>query len=294
MSEVVILRGLPGSGKSTWSKEQVATNLGQTKRVSKDDLRAMLDGGKWSKSNEKFVLAVRDAIIRQALQDNCHLLIDDTNLADKHGEHIRHLVSEVNKQEGKQHRVRIQDFTDVPLETCIERDLKRESSVGEKVIRNMHHQFLQKVQPPPTYDPDLPNAVLSDMDGTLALLNGRNPYDASTCDADGLNTPVVNAIEGFRNVFPGLKVILMSGRPEKHRAPTEAFLVKHAIHYDALLMRGDEDWRKDDVVKRELYEAHVQGKYNVQAVFDDRESVCVLWHSIGLPLFRVGDPTSTF
>lgn len=294
MSEVVLTVGLPGSGKTSWCREQVEANPGQTKRWSKDDIRAMLDNGKWSKSNERFVLELRDSVIRQALANNTHLLIDDTNLSSKHEEHIRHLVSEINKQEGKQHRVRIQDFTDVPLETCIERDLKREKSVGEKVIRDMHHQFLQKVQPPPTYDPDLPNACLSDLDGTLALLNGRNPYDASTCDIDGLNTPVVNAIEGFRRVFPGLKVILMSGRPEKHRAPTEAFLAKHNIHYDALLMRGDNDWRKDDVVKREFYDTHIQGKYNVQAVFDDRLSVAILWHSLGLPLFRVGDPTSDF
>lgn len=294
MALISILRGLPGSGKSTHAKAQVEANPGQTKRWSKDDIRAMLDNGKWSKSNERFVLELRDAVIRQALASNTHLLIDDTNLSSKHEEHIRHLVSEINKQEGKQHRVRIQDFTDVPLETCIERDLKREKSVGEKVIRDMSRQHLQKVQPPPTYNPDLPNAVLSDMDGTLALLNGRNPYDASTCDADGLNTPVVNAIEGFRNVFPGLKVILMSGRPEKHRASTESFLNKHGVRFNALYMRGDEDWRKDDVVKREFYEKYIQGKYNVQAVFDDRESVCILWHELGLPLFRVGDPTSTF
>lgn len=38
--------------------------------------------------------------------------------------------------------VSIQDFTDVPLETCIKRDLQCAHSVGEAVIRRMYHQYL--------------------------------------------------------------------------------------------------------------------------------------------------------
>jgi len=52
--KVLILKGLPASGKSTYAKELVAK--GNWKRINKDDLRAMLDCSKWSKANEKFVL----------------------------------------------------------------------------------------------------------------------------------------------------------------------------------------------------------------------------------------------
>jgi predicted kinase len=295
MPEVIILKGLPGSGKSTWAKQQVEANPGQYKRVNKDDLRSMLDGGRWSKQNEQMVLDLRDSIIRVALERNCHILVDDTNLSNRHEERIRHLVSEINKLEGKQHRVRVQDFTEVPLETCIERDLMRPQSVGEKVIRGMYDQFLKPpADPEPEWDVTFPSAILCDLDGTLANLNGRNPYDASTCDADGLNIPVANALIGFRHVFSDLKVILLSGRPDTHRAPTERFLDRHQINHDQLLMRGADDRRKDDVVKREIYETHIKGKYNVVAVFDDRISVARLWFSLGLPLFRVGDPDADF
>lgn len=298
MSEVILTRGLPASGKSTWAHEQVAANPGQVKRVNKDDLRAMIDGGRWSKANEKMVLDVRDAIICEALSRNCHVIVDDTNLSSTHEERIRHLVSEINKLEGKQHRVRIQDFTGVPLEECIKRDLKREKSVGEKVIRDMYNQFLAPKVEMVEYDPDLPEVVLCDLDGTLALLNGRNPYDASTCDQDLLNQPVWNVVSGAAltsthgNV--GRALILVSGRPETHREPTERFLKKHRIFYSALYMRGADDRRQDVEVKRDIYNEHIKGKYNVMAVFDDRLQVCRLWHSLGLPLFRVGDPDSDF
>lgn len=42
---VIILKGLPGSGKSTWAKEQLEKYPGRYKRICKDDLRAMLASG---------------------------------------------------------------------------------------------------------------------------------------------------------------------------------------------------------------------------------------------------------
>ncbi len=59
-------------------------------------------------------------------------------------------------------------------------------------------------------------------------------------------------------------------------------------------MRKGDDTRPDAAVKEELYSQHIKGKYNVVAVFDDRLQVCRLWHKLGLPLFRVGDPDADF
>lgn len=295
MANVILTKGLPGSGKSTWAKAQVDANPGQYKRVNKDDLRAMLDNGRWSKQNERMVLHMRDTIIRASLERNSHVIIDDTNLAPTHETHIRRMVSEINEQGGKRHRVTIKDFTDVPLETCIERDLKRAHSVGEKVIRDMYMEYLKPPPAPaPEFNADLPPAVICDLDGTLALLNDRDPYNAAISDQDELNVPVSNALLGFKSVFPDCKVILLSGRLDTHRAPTLRFLEKHGIHFDELLMRRADDRRKDVVVKREIYKNRIQGKYNVIAVFDDRLSVSRMWHSLGLPLFRIGDPDANF
>ena len=65
--KLIMTRGLPASGKSTWAKEQVIASGGRTKRVNKDDLRAMIDNSVWSKQNEKNILAVRDFITKHYL-----------------------------------------------------------------------------------------------------------------------------------------------------------------------------------------------------------------------------------
>lgn len=152
MAEVIMTKGLPGSGKSTWARSQVDANPGQYKRVNKDDLRAMLDNGQWSKKNERFILHVRDTTIRAALERNYDVIVDDTNLSPKHEAHIRRMVDEINAETGSQHRVAIKDFTDVPLETCIARDAMRTDPVGEHVIRGMYNQFLK----PPTEPASVP------------------------------------------------------------------------------------------------------------------------------------------
>lgn len=152
MADVIMTKGLPASGKSTWARSQVDANPGQYKRVNKDDLRAMLDNSQWSKKNERFVLHVRDTVIRAALERNYNVIVDDTNLAPKHETHIRRMVEAINAETGSHHQVVIKDFTDVPLETCVSRDAARTDPVGERVIRGMYNQFLK----PPTEPTSVP------------------------------------------------------------------------------------------------------------------------------------------
>src|ERR1035437_2631375 len=135
MKKVYITKGLPASGKSTWAKNLINENHNQYKRVNKDDLRAMLDNSVFSKDSEKLILRIRDSIILQSLENGKNVIVDDTNLATKHIDRITLLVKGLAE-------VIIQDFTDVPLDTCIERDLKRLASVGEKMIREMYNQHL--------------------------------------------------------------------------------------------------------------------------------------------------------
>jgi len=280
MSKTVILtRGLPACGKTTWCKQLQAEYPGHYKHVSKDDLRAMLDDSKWSGGNEKMVIKARDILINLALDAGKHVLVDDTNLNDVHQTHIREMV----KARGDA-TVETKDFTDVPLETCIERDLKRPNSVGEKVIRTMYNEWLRPAPPKIERDANLPDCVLCDLDGTLALLNGRDPYDASTCEQDGLNIPVSETLLRF---VPDCSVILVSGRMDTYRLQTEAWLKKHGVAYSSLHMRQEGDTRKDAIIKQEIYEREIKGKYNVLFVLDDRQQVVDGWRSLGLTVFQV-------
>jgi predicted kinase len=175
--KLIMTRGLPASGKTTWAKEQVLNGNGRVKRINKDDLRAMVDAGQWSKSNEKFILKLRDNFVFEALMAGYDVIVDDTNLAPKHEEQLRAIFKTVESGSwfpgGESNmKFEIKDFTDVSLRTCIDRDSARPNSVGEKTIKRMHRQFLRLVPrtfTAPEYNPDLPNCIIVDIDGTLAI-----------------------------------------------------------------------------------------------------------------------------
>lgn len=79
---------------------------------------------------------------------------------------------------------------------------------------------------------NLPKAIICDLDGTLALIEHRSPYDASTAEQDILNNPIANILHVYshQTEFP-IDIILLSGRDEKYRRPTAQWLEKHGIIY---------------------------------------------------------------
>lgn len=135
------------------------------------------------------------------------------------------------------------------------------------------------------FDPGLPLAIICDLDGTLAHLNGRSPYDASTCADDLLNEPVAHIVKTYAAV--GVKVILVSGRESKYRKPTEHWLGTHEIPFEELHMRRTRDFRKDAIVKTEIYRGQIEPKYRVLFVLDDRNQVVDQWRKLGLTCLQV-------
>ncbi len=64
----------------------------------------------------------------------------------------------------------------------------------------------------------LPPCVVVDMDRTLALPHPeRHPMDAKTCDRDGGNWPVIEAVQMYASRYP---IVVVSGRQEECREPT--------------------------------------------------------------------------
>ncbi len=100
----------------------------------------MLHGGKYSPETEKFVAAVRDAIIRLAVGKGFDVIIDDTNFHPKHQEDLQKLANEL----GAQPKI---IFVDTPVEDCIRRDKNRDGSVGEEVIRRMYERYKNQFPP---------------------------------------------------------------------------------------------------------------------------------------------------
>ena len=276
MKEVILTKGLPGSGKSYWAKSMLDKFPGKYKIVCKDDIRAMLDNGRFSHANERFVVKIRNMIISQILQNGQSVIAADTNLNDVHELDIRKLVDDSAE-------VKIQDFTKVPLEVCIENDLKRFTSVGEAVIRGMYMQYLHEYPAP--QDSKLPRALVVDLDGTLAIHRGRSPYEFERCGEDEVNPAVLSVLHRFKSTHT---IIFLSGRDDSCRKLTEDWLeFKAGIKVDKLYMRTTKDSRKDSIVKSELYENFIKDKYHVDFVLDDRDQVVAMWRRLGISTFQV-------
>lgn len=130
-------RGLPASGKTTFAKGEVARALAAGSfvvRANRDDIRSML--GVTTGQHETTVGDVQDGIIRAGLLRGWDVIVDDTNFFRGTEKRFRSLAFECKAE------VECIDFTNVPVETCIERDAKREASVGEDVIRGMAERYL--------------------------------------------------------------------------------------------------------------------------------------------------------
>jgi len=143
MRKVVLTRGVAGSGKSTWAKQQVRAHPEQYVRINKDSIRYMLFGGVYTHEHEQLVECLRDQAILAALKNGFDPIIDDTNINPRHEQHIRTLVDGLAD-------VHIQDFSHVSLYVCIKRDeqrptpLEMQQPTGEEMIRKQYAQLQQR------------------------------------------------------------------------------------------------------------------------------------------------------
>lgn len=276
MKKLIMVKGLPASGKSTWAREMCLKGY---KRVNKDDLRAMIDNSHWSKDNEKNIVIVRNLIVGQYLGEGCHVIVDDTNLDPKHEIDLRNIAKEWGA------KFEIKDFTDVPLDVCLERDRKRNPSVGKDVIMGMYNRYLKPEVKKIENNPELPYRIICDLDGTLALHNGRGPYEIEKCETDLVNRPIWNILTIYGLDY----VIFVSGREDKYRPETERWLADLFPKKPLLFMRKTDDLRNDAIIKREIYEAEIKDKFNIDFVLDDRDRVVRMWRELGLTCLQVAE-----
>ena len=134
INTLYMLKGLPGSGKTTRAKQLVQRGA---KRVNRDELRTMVDSGVYSTENERLIRIICDVIIIKALRHGSDVVDDNTNLKPRDEQDLRALANICNAH-----------FIVVEMETsteeCIRRDAKREHPVGEEAIRSM-----EKLEPNP-------------------------------------------------------------------------------------------------------------------------------------------------
>lgn len=134
-------------------------------------------------------------------------------------------------------------------------------------------------------------AIICDLDGTLCLFPGKNPYDRDF-ENDIPNPAVFDLLQridtcNFDGVGEWTEIVFVSGRDSKFKEVTKKWLNDHGFEIYPLFMRETKDSRKDVVVKQEIFEANIKDKYNISFVLDDRDQVVEFWRSIGLTCFQV-------
>jgi predicted kinase len=278
--KIILTKGLPASGKSTWAKQYIRDNNTNFVRINNDDLRAMLHCSQFSHNKEKMITRIRKLLMRDALEHKKSIIVDNTNLHPKHEIYAQELAKEFNAI------VEIKDFTHVSLQDCITRDLNRTASVGEKVIKQMHKQFLCKPIKN-ELNPNLPTCVMIDLDGTLCHSNGeRGPYEWDKVQFDKADKAVLNSVKSFE-ARDDIEIIIFTARPEDARENTELWLNNHNITYSRLIMKASGDNRKDTIAKSEMYLNNIKDVYNVEVVYEDRNRVVDMWRNeFGLKVFQ--------
>lgn len=304
--------GLPGSGKSTWAKEFIEASKEFDvfiARINNDDIRELIyyDKGDrtWSPDVEKIVKIRREDAITAYASKNIDVVVDNTHLNNKTLNQI------ISFCESKGYKVQTVDFSHVSLETCIERDKQRigtNGHVGEKVIRDMYNKFMKEPvdRELPSWEPNsLPDCIIVDIDGTLAKMKDRGPFDENKVYQDEVRKHVLFTIMSLLIANPELKIFIFSGRSTACEDETIRWIqdkcglgVSNNLNLDEtkdydyeveLHMRVEGDRRRDSLVKRDLYNLYVKDKYNVIVVFDDRPQVIrECWKDLNLPVFNCG------
>lgn len=317
MPKITIMRGLPGSGKSTRAWE-LAKAGGNTVRVNRDELRAMM-WDHWTGKRESVTIEVEKCVVADALEANFNVVVDDTNLKPKTVDLWRETA---NLWAAK---FEIEDLTNVPLEMCIQRDygrhLRGERAVGPAIITRMAFEnktFTTYRGPDPSSKP----VVVVDLDGTLSdpthrlrfVKECRNcGWTASVHPHQGISpqdlldhkictkfqkdwasffaqvshdTPKIGTVLWVRALRDaGYTIVVCSARGSETQWDTWNWLREHQIPFDYLLMRKAGDHRDDTETKRELM--GLIGVENVAFAIDDRKKIVELYRSMGLKVYPV-------
>lgn len=171
---------------------------------------------------------------------------------------------------------------------CVKFDRRQAQPVGDQTIfRWFEKTQRQGRRQRAKEDLDKPKAFLCDIDGTLAHHTGRDPFDYSRVGEDEVDESVLDVLHGLAGT--GYTIIFISARPDHSQEITRAWLSQAGVPPTwELLMRQAGDCRSDQVVKRELFERHVEGKYRVMGILDDRPAVIQNFRELGVRVFDVG------
>lgn len=285
MSKIIILQGVPASGKSTWAKEFV-TGREDWVIISKDSIREST-GNYWVPSRENYISEVEEFQVKSAIKNNLNIILDSTNLNPKVIEKWKKIAEETNSE------IEFKAFK-IDFKTALERDGNRPRPVGKKVLEGFfsryfpeelkyyytdHRKFI-------THDPNKKDCIVVDLDGTIAIHTGRNFFDWDKVGEDLPNVPLIKTLKQLNKNY---RIIFLTGREGADIciSNTGRWLSKYFGDCNEdkgweLIMRAPKDYRHGYIVKEELYKQFIEPEYNVIAAYDDSDKIVKMWRDLGI------------
>lgn len=140
MNKLIICRGLPASGKTTWAKEWVMKDPEHRVRINLDDIRNML-GKYWVPAREHIVGTIQQEAVIVAMNFGVDIVLDNTNLNKKV------VDAYVQVAEKFKYTVEYEDFFNVFLGECLRHNAIRNASLpkdmqlSDTVIVGMYERY---------------------------------------------------------------------------------------------------------------------------------------------------------
>lgn len=294
MSKIIVLQGCPCSGKSTWTKEYLKNNPEKaTAVVCRDEIRKELNNGKYSMENEKEVTKIEYERIILGIKYEMDVIIDATNLNPKTIKKWEDIAKEYNCE------IEYKEFY-IPYSEAMKRSKKRKEEGGLYISKKVMMDFYRRYFPDrlreeftdkreiKEYQSGLPSCVICDLDATLALHQGRDPYEWDKIPSDKIDERLRLTL--LKLLRAGSEIIFVTGRNAEAREATEQWLNKYlgTLKY-TLYTRKPNEFIPGEQYKERVYHEHIENKYNVTCVFEDSDRCVAMWRRLGLLTCQVAN-----
>jgi predicted kinase len=274
--KILMLRGLQGSGKSTFCNNLTKTDKNWL-RVNRDSIRKDFFGGIWSRDREKTVVAIEKNMVKTMIENGFSVVIDDTNVSA----HNQNLWKEFAREYSATFETKIMDTS---IEECIHRDSLRTGSerIGQAIICKtaLFNDLINWNNKP---------ILIVDLDGTIADGSHREQYLLPEKKNWNMyfslmskDSPIEKNIAIVKELAKTHTICVVTGRPDTYQYDTIDWIRKIAkLEFDYIFMRSSNDRRPDYVVKGEIV-SHIPITNIATTAIDDKESVIEAYKKLGI------------